>query len=332
MTIIATLHNSGSLVYQLLQRLSLHRDEGHEIVLVDDGSTDGTADRLREYADRCSGVKLIASAESHGVARARSLGLSEARGDFVWFVDDDDAWDPTIVSQFLRAARESGADIVVCRADLRRTEGGVGTVIDGIDADIVVSRDDAWSLLLAGKLNGYLWNKMIKRTLLGADPFERLSSQSDFTGVARAVARCRSVRFIPGILYFHMVREGSITRSRDPKLQNLQRAHDVALELHSGPMNQSLESAAVSFFTAWFLVLPLGNTPTRVGANWSTRFDGLTLARQVTRGLLMADVRAYSWRVYVTVLLMTKFGVPYLLALDFAHRVRRLGRMIGERK
>jgi hypothetical protein len=69
------------------------RDIDLEVVVVDDGSTDQTASRVREIQDRDARVRLFQQAHG-GVARARNRGMSEARGEFIAFLDSDDEWMP----------------------------------------------------------------------------------------------------------------------------------------------------------------------------------------------------------------------------------------------
>jgi glycosyltransferase involved in cell wall biosynthesis len=61
-----------------------------EIIVVDDGSTDDTAERLAEFGDRIRHVRT----ENGGVPRARNIGISASRGDLIAFLDSDDLWLP----------------------------------------------------------------------------------------------------------------------------------------------------------------------------------------------------------------------------------------------
>jgi glycosyltransferase involved in cell wall biosynthesis len=328
MTVIVPVHNSRDHLPALFLRLEEPSVSGFQVVLVDDGSTDGSGAMLAAHAGAHPGTELITVPVSRGVAHARNTGLRAARGQYVWFVDDDDVWARDAIPRLLHAAERAEADLVVCRAELRYLPSLPGRVIDGIGDERIVGRSDAWQMLLDGVVNGYLWNKLFLRTTLGVDPFDALSSQSDFTGVARAVARSEKVHFIPDVLYFHLVREGSITRRRDPNLANLQRAYDLAVSLHTDVMERELDSS-VEYFRAWFLVVPFGNTPTRVRASWSVRREGILRARAAARGINMSKLRARSPRIQLSTWAITRLGGLYLVALHSGQAAKRVMRKVG---
>lgn len=331
LSIIVPLHNSRPHVAALLRRVEPYAWPEIEIILVDDGSTDGTVDLLAEFVSSRRGAKLISIPEKRGVANARNRGLEAAAAQYIWFADDDDVWESDIIERFSEAVDASQADVVICRADLRHSPDRPGVIIDGIDAERIVSGDDAWGLLLDGKLNGYLWNKLIRREVLGEAPFDLLSSQSDFTGVARVIARSATVQFVPDVLYHHLIRAGSITRRKDPDLRNLDTAHALARDLHARVLGRDASAPEFGYFTAWFLVVPNGRTPTRVGASWSIRMDGLKRARVATDGVDLRELRSRSMRTYRTVWLITRIGVPYLVLLHLGHVGRRWIRKVGSR-
>jgi glycosyltransferase involved in cell wall biosynthesis len=63
--------------------------EDFELIVVDDGSTDGTADEIKQYGGR---VKLLQHSENRGVSAARNGGILHAKGKYIAFLDSDDLW------------------------------------------------------------------------------------------------------------------------------------------------------------------------------------------------------------------------------------------------
>jgi glycosyltransferase involved in cell wall biosynthesis len=78
-----------------------------EVVVVDDGSTDETAERLRAGYD--ARVRVVRHTRSRGVARARNAGIKAARAEWIAFLDDDDLWAPRKLRVQLDAAYSRGA-------------------------------------------------------------------------------------------------------------------------------------------------------------------------------------------------------------------------------
>jgi glycosyltransferase involved in cell wall biosynthesis len=81
-----------------------------EVVVVDDGSSDETPERLAKLMD--PRLRSVRHAESRGVARARNVGIATARGRWLAFLDDDDVWSPRKLRLQLDAAEAAGASFV----------------------------------------------------------------------------------------------------------------------------------------------------------------------------------------------------------------------------
>ena len=80
--------------------------EGYEVVLVDDGSTDGTPDLLRQQADRFPHVRLFEQAHG-GPAEGRNRGVDQARGDVIVFIDSDLVVVPGFLASHARALQRT---------------------------------------------------------------------------------------------------------------------------------------------------------------------------------------------------------------------------------
>lgn len=81
-----------------------------EVIVIDDGSTDGSVELLRTYMGK---IELIET-ENRGAAAARNAGLLAAKGELIAFLDSDDIWIPSKLSQQFRKMAEEDADLVYC--------------------------------------------------------------------------------------------------------------------------------------------------------------------------------------------------------------------------
>lgn len=87
-----------------------------EIICVDDGSFDGSAQILREYASKDGRLRVIRQ-ENAGAGAARNRGLLEASGEYLSFLDADDFFEPDMLERAYRRAKEGAAQVVVYGAD-----------------------------------------------------------------------------------------------------------------------------------------------------------------------------------------------------------------------
>ena len=86
-----------------------------ELLLIDDGSPDSSGDICDEYAEKDPRVRMFHK-ENGGVSSARNLGLDEAKGDYIGFVDSDDYIAPGMYEKLVELIEDNNADIAVCRS------------------------------------------------------------------------------------------------------------------------------------------------------------------------------------------------------------------------
>ena len=111
-SVIIPIYNMEAYLARCLDSVLNNTYRNLEIICVDDGSTDSSAEILRAYAEKDSRIVPIFK-ENGGVSSARNAGLDRMTGDFVTFIDSDDFVHPQFFEQFVIAQRETGADLVI---------------------------------------------------------------------------------------------------------------------------------------------------------------------------------------------------------------------------
>ncbi|MDR0197199.1 MAG: glycosyltransferase, partial [Oscillospiraceae bacterium] len=113
-SVILVTYNRENYLPIMLECLENQTYKDYELILVDNGSTDGTAKICEEYAKKDSRVKLLKIDKNIGASHGRNTGLAAANGEYITFVDDDDRCEPQMLEFLADLAREENADIAMC--------------------------------------------------------------------------------------------------------------------------------------------------------------------------------------------------------------------------
>lgn len=149
-SVVVPCYNVEKYVARCLDSLISQTVQDIEIICIDDKSTDGTLDIVKQYAARDGRVRLIAHDVNMGVAVARNDGMNIARGEYIGFVDPDDYVDLDFYERLYTAGIASCSDVVkgnVCATDnLGRVTYGDAQQ-DAISHNAVVFSNSFWSAI-----------------------------------------------------------------------------------------------------------------------------------------------------------------------------------------
>jgi glycosyltransferase involved in cell wall biosynthesis len=106
-SIVIPTYNRARLLEETLASVFAQEETDYEVLVVDDGSTDDTLETLARYGER---VRVLRQRNA-GPGAARNLGIQEARGEYVAFLDSDDLWFPWTLATYRRALE--GASVVL---------------------------------------------------------------------------------------------------------------------------------------------------------------------------------------------------------------------------
>lgn len=112
-SVILIAYNRETLLPRMIEAIRAQTFLDYEVILIDNGSTDGTPEICREYAKLDERVKLVRIEKNHGAAPARNLGLDHISGKYVLMIDDDDYCKPEMFEHLYKMAEEHQADIAI---------------------------------------------------------------------------------------------------------------------------------------------------------------------------------------------------------------------------
>lgn len=204
-----------------------------EIILVDDGSTDGSDKICDEYAEKNDRIRVIHK-ENKGVVAARKQGVRAAEGNYIAFVDSDDYIEPNMFERLGELAEKTGADIVTsgCRLEYSEKEAGVkiaGSVIrDGFPEGFFGIEKKSFVCENMMHMDGYstkgiltyLCTKLFKRKLLEDNMSrvpEKITCSEDACLVYMCCMDAESIYVSHEVFYHYYVRETSCVHTPDRK-------------------------------------------------------------------------------------------------------------------
>lgn len=219
-SIIVPVYNAERYLRECLDSLVNQSFQAIEVLAVDDGSTDGSADILADYAARDARVKVIEQ-ENGGVSRARNTGLDRATGEFVLFVDSDDYIRLDACEFLVGRARAEKADIVVFGGKTFPTKPWADASFAKRD-QVYRGKEVIEALLVEPGGVPLMCNKLYSVALLekiGARLPVGLSLGEDHVFQLRVFPHASCVAYTGEALYFYRNHEGSTLNADDDEVR-----------------------------------------------------------------------------------------------------------------
>lgn len=199
-----------------------------EVILVDDGSTDGSGGICEEYRRKDRRVRVLHQ-KNAGVSAARNAGIEAAKGEYLLFTDSDDYVADDYLEKMANGRRESGADLVLC---------GFHHLYDGADIQKLPGLEKAFKIpehpedFLLLYEQGFLnmpWNKLYKRELAGRFDLS-LSLGEDLLFNLDYLRICGTVCVLAEPLCYYIQEEQKTTLSSRKRQNRLELARRICRE------------------------------------------------------------------------------------------------------
>ena len=184
-----------------------------EIIVIDDGSTDGSGEICDEYSKKDQRLHVIHQ-ERKGLSAARNTGLDLMRGDTLVFLDSDDAYYPEYVELMLEAMVREKADLVLCKSFVVDSKGKqINKRKRPLIDPGVYNRTEALRNLITGYINHSVWNKLYRRELWRNVRFPEGHVYEEIDTTFRIISQCNKICVVDEQLYLYRIRQDSISHS-----------------------------------------------------------------------------------------------------------------------
>ncbi len=213
-SVVVPVYNTEKWLPDCLESLRRQTYQKFEIILVDDGSTDGSGSLCDEFTS-CDWRARVIHQSNKGLSAARNRGSKEATGEYILFLDSDDYLEPDAVEKLASAAFVTNADTVI--------SGFVYSYSDHEDKayhsfgqDVLLDNYAAMEALVSGKLPNFAWGKLIRNNLARKHLFPEGKLFEDHFWTHLIVGDAQRVFWLESALVHYRQRNDSISYTFTP--------------------------------------------------------------------------------------------------------------------
>ena len=218
-SVVVPVYNVQEYLEKCVSSILSQTCKDYELILVDDGSTDGSGALCDAIRAAC-GCRVIHQ-DNGGLGAARNTGIEAAQGEYMVFVDSDDYISPELLAGIEQAMEQHPADIYTFGFTTTDGEKDLGVFLDALPERTPVDLHTCPELLLALP---NAWCRATKRELFLSSGI-RFPSRvwyEDIRTTMKLFALAESIVYLPEPWYYYLQRDGSITRNG-----NLQRNREI---------------------------------------------------------------------------------------------------------
>lgn len=187
-SVIIPIYNAARYLPNMIRCIAAQTEQSFEVILIDDGSIDDSRDICDRIVSQDARFRCIHQPNS-GVSSARNRGIKEATGDYLTFLDADDAIPSNYLHELLCACQN--ADIAVC--DVAVKERGKETKRFSLSPSILTQTEALNALLTRQTINSGPCAKLFRRELLDSLAFPPLKAYEDILFVKDAFSKAKRI-------------------------------------------------------------------------------------------------------------------------------------------
>ena len=228
-SIIVPAYNVEKYINKCLNSLANQTLDEIEIIVIDDGSTDKTGKIIDDYTKNLNNF-IVKHVTNGGVSKARNIGLSLARGEYIGFIDSDDYIESTMYEKMYNKALMNNYDIVACDVNIVYPDKIIN-IKSGIDDETINNDEKKKNILISSY--AVIWNKIYKKSLLKNIMFrEKCNFCEDVEFLYRVIPLANRIGSVNENFYNYIQNDGSLTYVYDKKLYQLIDVFDDLIKIY----------------------------------------------------------------------------------------------------
>lgn len=216
-SLIIPVYNVDAFLERCLDSVQNQTYKDTEVIIVNDGSTDNSAQIINEFVANNPNFKSF-TIENSGQGGARNHGIEKATGDYIAFLDSDDYIAPNCIERLIETVKVENSDIVVCNCfDVKED----GTIISNVKNNIINKSTSVFEnpKILFNRVAP--WGKLFKKDIFGDLRFTTRAWYEDMRLIPKLYLNAQKISYIEDSLFYYVQRAGS-TMNNSNALKNLE--------------------------------------------------------------------------------------------------------------
>ena len=210
-SVIIPVYNVNNYLDKCLETVVNQTYSSLEIILINDGSTDGSKEKCDEWVKKDDRIKVIHK-ENEGASKTRKVGVEQSTGKYITFIDADDFVDYEMIEKLHKALINTNSQISICNH--KRAYNYKDKVLKKTNQIEEYTTEEAIEKLLEEKnINSYLWNKLYLKELFREVEFPNVKDSEDIDIFFQLLCNAKKISFTNDELYVYMLRKNSLSHN-----------------------------------------------------------------------------------------------------------------------
>lgn len=238
-SVIVPVYNMEKYLEKCLDSLVNQTLKEIEIIVINDGSTDNSYKILDKYKKKYSDILTVINTENNGISIARNIGIKEATGEYIAFIDSDDYVDINMFSDCYLYAKKNNLDIVVLDYYKLYENNGKLEYFKIKDFDNTNIKNNPKLLF---EINSSPWNKIYKRSLFDKTTiFPEKTKYEDLGLIPILLDKANNIGYLNKAYNYYLIRGKSETTTIDKRVYDIFKILDILNNYFKNKYKNELE-------------------------------------------------------------------------------------------